>query len=209
MRMTARPERASSSMIWCTSALAPTSMPRVGSSRISTVGSVLSHLASIVFCWLPPDSSPTGCAKPGCADLELCAELLGGVALGGAVEQAQSGGVAAQCRQRDVRSDRLRHRQADVPAILGEIRDAVLERDTRAGDARRARPSISIVPVSAGAIPNSARRDVGATGTDETGESRAPRPCGDRRRRRRTCRCGRGRERAGPSRRASCSPRAK
>ncbi len=50
MRMMAIPERASSSMKRCTSALAPTSIPRVGSSRISTPGEAFSHLASIVFC---------------------------------------------------------------------------------------------------------------------------------------------------------------
>ena len=36
------------------SALAPTSMPRVGSSRISRRGLVASHLPSTIFCWLPP-----------------------------------------------------------------------------------------------------------------------------------------------------------
>src|SRR5919106_92990 len=60
MRMIAIPARASSSMIWCTSAFAPTSMPRVGSSRMSTSGLAFSHLASMVFCWLPPDSCATG-----------------------------------------------------------------------------------------------------------------------------------------------------
>ena len=38
------------------SALAPTSMPRVGSSRISIRGSVASQRASSAFCWLPPES---------------------------------------------------------------------------------------------------------------------------------------------------------
>src|SRR4051794_8524774 len=42
-----------------TSLLVPTSMPRVGSSTIRTLGSVDSHLASTTFCWLPPDSVPT------------------------------------------------------------------------------------------------------------------------------------------------------
>src|SRR5215469_16221282 len=45
---------------WCTSALVPTSMPRVGSSTISTAGLRPSHLASTTFCWLPPDSMDTG-----------------------------------------------------------------------------------------------------------------------------------------------------
>ena len=50
----ARPWPASSESSRCTSALVPTSMPRVGSSMISSVGSVASHLAMTTFCWLPP-----------------------------------------------------------------------------------------------------------------------------------------------------------
>ena len=65
IRMMATPARASSPISSCTSALAPTSMPRVGSSRISTVGCTSSHLASITFCWLPPDRLPTGVASVG------------------------------------------------------------------------------------------------------------------------------------------------
>ncbi len=42
------------SRLW-TSALVPTSMPRVGSSTISRLGFLPSHLASTTFCWLPPD----------------------------------------------------------------------------------------------------------------------------------------------------------
>ena len=56
---TARPLLASSEISRWTSDLAPTSMPRVGSSMISSFGSVASHFASTTFCWLPPDSVPT------------------------------------------------------------------------------------------------------------------------------------------------------
>ena len=59
----ATPARASSPTSSWTSALAPTSMPRVGSSRISTDGFTSSHLASITFCWLPPDRLATGVAS--------------------------------------------------------------------------------------------------------------------------------------------------
>ena len=37
---------------------APTSTPRVGSSRISTFGRVISPRAMATFCWLPPESCP-------------------------------------------------------------------------------------------------------------------------------------------------------
>src|SRR5829696_1386140 len=56
---TATPWPASSDISRCTSALVPTSIPRVGSSTISSFGPVASHLPSTTFCWLPPDSVPT------------------------------------------------------------------------------------------------------------------------------------------------------
>ena len=45
-----------------TSALAPTSIPRLGSSISSTLGSVMSALPMTTFCWLPPESEATSCA---------------------------------------------------------------------------------------------------------------------------------------------------
>src|SRR4051794_36592018 len=60
---TASPCAASSDISRWTSALVPTSMPRVGSSMISSFGLVASHLASTTFCWLPPDRKPTGSPK--------------------------------------------------------------------------------------------------------------------------------------------------
>src|SRR5262249_53493093 len=56
---TARPCWARRSIVPCTSALATTSMPRVGSSRISTLGATMSERPSTTFCWLPPDSMAT------------------------------------------------------------------------------------------------------------------------------------------------------
>ena len=49
-------------MVRKTSALAPTSMPRLGSSISSTLGSVISALPMTTFCWLPPDSEETSSA---------------------------------------------------------------------------------------------------------------------------------------------------
>ena len=40
-------------------------MPRVGSSRISTLGAVWSHLARTTFCWFPPDRLATLCSMEG------------------------------------------------------------------------------------------------------------------------------------------------
>ena len=56
----AMPSPASRSRRLCTSALVPTSMPRVGSSTMRMEGRRPSHLASTTFCWLPPDSIDTG-----------------------------------------------------------------------------------------------------------------------------------------------------
>src|SRR5471032_909776 len=60
---TAMPSRTSSASVRYTSALAPTSIPRVGSSMINTLGPVASHFPSTTFCWLPPDSVPTGASR--------------------------------------------------------------------------------------------------------------------------------------------------
>ena len=46
-------------MVRNTSALAPTSMPRLGSSISSTLGSVINALPITTFCWLPPLSALT------------------------------------------------------------------------------------------------------------------------------------------------------
>ncbi|MOA35873.1 hypothetical protein D3C78_1573610 [compost metagenome] len=54
------PSAASSLMKPCTAALEPMSMPLVGSSRMMTLGWVASHLPITTFCWLPPESVPTG-----------------------------------------------------------------------------------------------------------------------------------------------------
>ena len=65
--------------------------------------------------------------------------------------------VVAQRRQRDVRRDRLRQREPELPAVLGEVGDAVRAAPARGEriDERACRRS-SIAPASAGAMPNSA-----------------------------------------------------
>ena len=47
-----------------TSCLAPTSMPRVGSSSSRIRGELTMARASKIFCWLPPLSIPIGCSGP-------------------------------------------------------------------------------------------------------------------------------------------------
>jgi hypothetical protein len=47
-------------MVRKTSALAPTSIPRLGSSIRSTLGFVISALPMTTFCWFPPESALIG-----------------------------------------------------------------------------------------------------------------------------------------------------
>src|SRR5262249_24433344 len=60
--ITARPSRASRSMVAWTSALATTSMPRVGSSSTRIFGPTISERPSTTFCWLPPERLSTSWA---------------------------------------------------------------------------------------------------------------------------------------------------
>ena len=52
-------------MSFSISALAPTSIPRVGSSRMMSLGCVTSQRASRTFCWLPPERFRIGVSAPG------------------------------------------------------------------------------------------------------------------------------------------------
>ncbi len=54
MNTTPMPSAARSATSFWICAFAPTSMPLVGSSRMNSCGSVISHRASSTFCWLPP-----------------------------------------------------------------------------------------------------------------------------------------------------------
>ena len=70
-KTTARPALAPSARRRNTSALAPTSMPRDGSSSRITRGWVASILPITTFCWLPPDSEPIGAPAAGGLDAGL------------------------------------------------------------------------------------------------------------------------------------------
>src|SRR5450759_5078348 len=67
---TARPLAAPSASSRNTSAFAPTSMPRVGSSRRITSGLVARIFPTTTFCWLPPDKDPIGTSPPGGPDAD-------------------------------------------------------------------------------------------------------------------------------------------
>ena len=57
---TAMPWSRCSTMRRCTNSIEPTSRPRVGWLASSSRISLLSSRARMTFCWLPPDSVPTG-----------------------------------------------------------------------------------------------------------------------------------------------------
>ena len=158
-------------MAW-TSALAPTSMPRVGSSRISTAGCVLSHLLSITFCWLPPESLATGeVDRRACGSRAARGRPPPWRAPSRVRDQAEAVEVAPQHRQRDVGRDRHRQRQAELAAVLGDV-----------GDAERHRLARRCGSVTRLAVehdrPRGRRRDaeegeadIGAPGADQAGEA--------------------------------------
>ena len=121
-----------------TSSLAPTSMPRVGSDRISTLGRWVSHLASATFCWLPPDSEPSSMFGLGGLICRSLARVAGDRAFRVGLEQQAVDAV--EDGDRDVLVDRLRAEQHHA-AVLRQIGDAGAPR-------RRGRPEATVLPSS-------------------------------------------------------------
>ncbi len=95
-----RPRAASSESRRCTSAFVPTSIPRVGSSTISSVGSRASHFASTTFCWLPPESVQAGFVSLPYFSCSRMRPVPREVPLGSARDQRRRGG---RCRARRAR----------------------------------------------------------------------------------------------------------
>ena len=62
---TATPRSRCSTMRRCTNSMEPTSSPRVGWLASSNRTSRLISRARMTFCWLPPDSVPTGRSAEG------------------------------------------------------------------------------------------------------------------------------------------------
>ena len=152
------------------SAFAPTSMPRVGWSRISTRGAGISHLASSTFCWLPPDSVLVSCSIPVATTRIRPAKSSASFASARAIDHAEPVGEAAQHRQRLVRPDRELEHEPLVVAVLGQERDAELQ-----GILRRARSDRAAVDADLAAVgPGDAEQhlgDLGAAGADQAEEA--------------------------------------
>ncbi len=83
------------------SAWAPTSMPRVGSSRIRKRGFIASQRASTTFCWLPPERSPTAFSASDVRMSSLADVLVGQALLLGTRDRLRPAAPGLK-RQRDV-----------------------------------------------------------------------------------------------------------
>ena len=151
------------------SALAPTSMPRVGSSMIRMRGSVSSHLPSTTFCWLPPESWPTTCSGPRARMPSCLIEAAARCASAAEVDE-DAAGDAAQRRHRDVLADGHRPDQALQAAVLGHVGDAEVAGLARRGDGDRAAVELDRAGGRRGDAEDR-QRELGAAGADEAGEA--------------------------------------
>ena len=137
---------------------APTSTPRVGSSRIRIRGSWNRHLPNSTFCWLPPDIVLT----IALGDAGVTARSASSVRTSSRSlrfdEPAEPGDppTRAEEGQRGVGRHRLVEQQTLFLAALGQHRHAGA--NARCGDApANSAPSSLIVPPSTGSAPKIAR----------------------------------------------------
>ena len=167
----ALPRAASSRSAAWTARLAPTSMPRVGSSISSTSGSRSSQRPSSAFCWLPPLSSSTRCS----IDSLRIANWLR-IASAAVVSRRPSiqprPGEGRQRRQRQVGAQRLRQAQALRLAILRHQADAGRARRraaARIGERRAV--AAATAPAVGRSAPKMARSVLAPSRSDETGQA--------------------------------------
>ncbi len=130
----AAPSAASRSIQACSSALAPTSTPRVGSSRIRMRLLAASHLASTSFCWLPPESVDGRRAPARSA--RTCSRSQYSRASGAllALPDPRQARQPVEHRQRGVLARQHRENQSLALAIFGHQSDAEPHRVARRTD---------------------------------------------------------------------------
>ena len=148
-KSTETPSSQSDSTSRCTSVFAPTSMPRVGSSRIRSLGSVRSHRASSTFCWLPPLSVPTtrfgSAGRMSSAAIHFADQLV--LAPAGDRSCPPTAGLQ---REDDVLAGRQLVDETFCPAVLRAERD--LPRSRRAWAANRHRLAVDVEPPGVGPV---------------------------------------------------------
>ena len=133
----------------------PTSMPRVGSSSTRTSTSWCSSRASATFCWLPPDSSPTGWR--GCAQRMPRRSIHRAAAAScRAGSTVNAGTERLEPRQRQVVGDAQPEREAFARAVLAEHAHPLPPALVRPGPARSRRRRVTRPPLT-GSRPKSAR----------------------------------------------------
>ena len=72
-------------------------MPRVGSSKMIARGCIASHFASTTFCWLPPESVPTGVSTSGARMPSRRRPASASAVLGRAVDEPEPAPAPASC----------------------------------------------------------------------------------------------------------------
>ena len=120
-------------------------MPRVGSSRIRTLGSVISHFDSTTFCWLPPESWPRLLIDVGAADPHPVAVVAGRLQFADIVDHPPRGDLVQAC-QGDVLAHVIGEDQAELLAVLGDIGKAGVDR-RRTLESSTSRPSSRTRPL--------------------------------------------------------------
>ena len=136
------PSSASRLMSSWISAMAPTSTPRVGSSKMIRRGCCTSPLPITTFCWLPPESSTTLASSLMARIAQRFRPLAG---QGGHLPHADIGKPLETGREQagiEILGDRHGLEEAFDLAVLGDIDDAVLHR--LAGHIVAHRPAVEL-----------------------------------------------------------------
>ena len=155
----------------CTSAFAPTSTPRVGSSRMRTLGSSSSHFASSTFCWLPPDRLATGADDRRRPDPQTLLVPLRRSPLLGSADEPEPRREAVEARQGDVRADGLRAARGRSCGGPRARRRCRAPTPARATGWRPFALHVGSRPPSAGTDAEQRLGDLRAPGADQTGEA--------------------------------------
>ena len=151
----ASPRPASSLMSRWISALAPTSTPWVGSSRMSSAGLAASQRASATFCWFPPERLPTGVSSEA---VLIPSWRTKPAAISRSRRKSRNPNRETARRVASVVLAGRRHVEDDAvaAAVFGDVGDSQGGRARRRID-RHGRPRSRTSPVSAGVRPNKTR----------------------------------------------------
>ena len=118
-------------MSWWISAIAPTSTPRVGSSKMISFGFCTSALATTTFCWLPPESSMTRASALIALMFSAAIHCFAMARISLMLTVADLRPPAGHGCQIDVLGDRHGFEEAFDLAVLGDVDDAVANGRTR------------------------------------------------------------------------------